>query len=133
MRRILSIELVGFVAVMAAIWINEFLDLPHRLFGQPLVPFSFWEALFESVFIALLAAGVMSATRKLTMRVTELESLLPICSFCKKIRKPDADPEDQRSWETLERYIHARTGSQFSHGLCPECLEKHYGEELRKS
>ena len=133
MRRILSIELVGFVAVMIAIWINEFLDLPHRVFGQPLVPFNVIEALFESLVIALLAAGVMRLTRKLTMRVTELESLLPICSFCKRIRKPGADPEKQESWEVMERYIHARTGSQFSHGLCPDCLEKHYGEEMRRA
>jgi len=133
MRKILGIELVGFIAVVAAIWINELLDLPHRIFGQPLVPFSFYEALFESLFIALLAVGVMHLTRKLTLRVTELESLLPICSFCKRIRKPDSDPEKQESWETMEHYIHARTGSQFSHGLCPECLEKHYGEELRRN
>ncbi|HPM41248.1 MAG TPA: hypothetical protein PLY45_02280 [bacterium] len=133
MRKILGIELTGFVAVVVAIWINELLDLPHRLFGQPLVPFSIYEALFESLFIGLLAVGVIRATRRLTMRVTELESLLPICSFCKRIRKPDADPEKQESWERIEHYIHAKTGSQFSHGLCPECMEKHYGEQLRRS
>jgi uncharacterized membrane protein len=49
-----------------------------------------------------------------------LNGLLPICSFCKKIRN------DQGEWEPLERYISARSESEFSHSICPDCIEKNY-------
>lgn len=47
-----------------------------------------------------------------------LQDLIPICAYCSKIR----DSEDY--WERVEIYIKARTGSRFSHGICPDCLEQ---------
>ena len=64
-----------------------------------------------------------------TERINTLESLLPICSHCKKIRKPASDPDDQKSWEEVESYISMKTETMFSHGICPECIEKHYTDE----
>jgi hypothetical protein len=58
--------------------------------------------------------------------IKTLESILPICSNCNKIRKPDSDPKNMESWQPLEAYITARTTSQFSHGICPECAVKLY-------
>ncbi len=49
-----------------------------------------------------------------------LKGLLPICSFCKKIRN------DLGDWEVLEQYISDRSESQFSHSLCPECKLENY-------
>lgn len=63
-------------------------------------------------------------SKALELRVGGLESMLPICSHCKKIRKPDADPNDRESWVRLESYIHQKTNSSFSHGLCPDCYEE---------
>ena len=57
-----------------------------------------------------------------TQELRVLSGLLPICSFCKKIRNKEGD------WELLERYITARSESKFTHGLCPECRDKHYPE-----
>ncbi len=54
---------------------------------------------------------------------------MPICSFCKKIRKPESDSDNQDSWVQIERYISERTSSEFSHGFCPECMDEHYGEK----
>jgi hypothetical protein len=54
--------------------------------------------------------------------VKTLKSILPICSFCKKIREDDGD------WVVLERYISTHSGADFSHGICPECLHEHYPE-----
>jgi hypothetical protein len=56
-----------------------------------------------------------------------LQSILPICACCKKIRN-DAD-----YWESVEEYIAARVDVSFSHGFCPECYEKHYGPDLQKA
>lgn len=125
---ILTVETIGFFIVMIAVWFNEFFDLPHYLFGIMPMGFNYHEAAFESFFVMVLALIVIVITWRQTKRILQLESLLPICSFCKKIRKPDSDPMKQESWEELELYINEKTGSQFSHGFCPQCAEKHYGK-----
>jgi GAF domain-containing protein len=51
-----------------------------------------------------------------------LEGLIPICSHCKSIR------EDDGYWERVENYFCARSHAQFSHGICPVCMEKFYPE-----
>ena len=52
--------------------------------------------------------------------IKTLEEFIPICANCHKIRKDDG------YWERLEKYIQERTGSRFSHGLCPDCLVELY-------
>ena len=52
--------------------------------------------------------------------VKNLRGLLPICGQCKKIR------DDQGQWQAVESYIKAHSEADFSHGICPECLNKHY-------
>ncbi len=53
-----------------------------------------------------------------TKQISQLERLIPICAYCKSIR------QDEDYWRTMEEYIHARTGSRFSHGICPTCFDK---------
>ncbi|MGV1101002.1 hypothetical protein ACUUL3_16525 [Thiovibrio sp. JS02] len=60
---------------------------------------------------------------KALLEVKTLRGILPICSFCKKIR------DDNGYWNQLEVYIKARSDADFSHSLCPDCLERHYPEE----
>lgn len=52
--------------------------------------------------------------------IKELRGILPICSFCKKIRN------DKGCWEQIEVYIHNHTDADFSHSICPDCLKKNY-------
>ncbi len=52
--------------------------------------------------------------------IKELRGILPICSFCKKIRN------DKGYWEQIEVYIHNHTDADFSHSICPDCLKKNY-------
>ncbi len=63
---------------------------------------------------------------KALSHIDKLEGILPICSYCKKIRLEGTAPEDQGNWLQIERYIGERTEAQFSHSICPECLKKHY-------
>lgn len=51
--------------------------------------------------------------------VRQLRGLLPICSYCTKIRN------DQDYWEQVESYISRHSGVAFSHSVCPECYEKY--------
>lgn len=74
--------------------------------------------------------------RSLAARITELEQalevgrqlkrLLPICSYCKNIR------DDSDYWQEIESYIHDHTGTDFTHGVCPACMEKVRREEFGK-
>lgn len=53
-------------------------------------------------------------------KVKTLSGLLPICAGCKKIR------DDHGYWSGVESYISKHTDVQFSHGLCPDCINKYY-------
>jgi DNA-binding response OmpR family regulator len=59
-------------------------------------------------------------------QVKQLKGLLPICMFCKKIRN------DENYWQKVEEYLAEHTGADFSHSICPECLEKHYSKYVKK-
>jgi CRP-like cAMP-binding protein len=52
--------------------------------------------------------------------INTLGSFLPICSNCKKIRKADG------SWQSVENYIADHSETEFSHGICPQCMERLY-------
>ncbi|HKT82077.1 MAG TPA: response regulator transcription factor [Vicinamibacterales bacterium] len=70
---------------------------------------------------------VLSLQERLAERVAELQAalsnvkqlqgLLPICSYCKRIRG------DDQYWTQVESYIAERSDAQFSHGICPACYE----------
>lgn len=53
----------------------------------------------------------------LTGEVNRLASFLPICGYCRKVR------DDSNYWLQLERYVNERTGTRFSHGICPDCYQ----------
>jgi len=71
---------------------------------------------------------VVSLERNLARQVSELENalgevsrlreLMPICMYCKSIR------DDNQYWRSLEEYFHTEAGTDFSHGICPACMEK---------
>lgn len=59
-------------------------------------------------------------------QVKTLSGLLPICSNCRRIRN------DKGYWERLEKYIQEHTDADFSHGICPECMEAIYPKFHKK-
>ena len=52
--------------------------------------------------------------------IKTLRGILPLCSFCKKIR------DDKGYWEQVDVYIHKHSQADISHSICPECLKEHY-------
>lgn len=50
-------------------------------------------------------------------RVKQLQGLLPICSYCKKVR------DDQNYWQQVDSYISKHSEVAFSHGICPDCFD----------
>jgi len=53
-------------------------------------------------------------------KVRTLSGLLPICASCKKIR------DDKGYWQKLETFVHEHSNAEFSHSICPECMERLY-------
>ena len=93
------------------------------------VPWTLWESIGNTLIrmtvfslFAVIIERVAVEQRALSHRVKVLEGLLPVCSFCKKIRNEKGD------WEKMEKYITEHSEAEFSHGLCPECLREHYPE-----
>ena len=53
----------------------------------------------------------------LESQIKQLKGIIPICSYCKKIRN------DEESWQQLEAYMSEHTDALFSHGMCPTCFD----------
>ena len=53
-------------------------------------------------------------------KVRTLSGLLPICASCKKIR------DDKGYWQKLETFVHEHSNAEFSHSICPDCMERLY-------
>lgn len=79
--------------------------------------------------ISIFASAHLQRTRYLAFRaladVKTLSGMIPICSNCNKIR------DDSGYYQQLEQYISAHSDAQFSHGICPACIEQLY-PEIRK-
>lgn len=58
--------------------------------------------------------------------IKTLRGILPLCSFCKKVRN------DKGYWEQVDIYLQKYSEANISHGVCPECAEKYYAEEYAK-
>ncbi|MCF7804899.1 MAG: trichohyalin-plectin-homology domain domain-containing protein [Candidatus Marinimicrobia bacterium] len=65
---------------------------------------------------------VIQDLQKALSEVKTLRGFLPICSHCKSIR------DDQGYWNRLESYIQKHSDAEFTHGICPDCVEKHYSD-----
>ena len=57
--------------------------------------------------------------------VKTLRAILPICSYCRKIR------DDANYWHTVENYISRHTATQFTHSICPTCMTTEFEPRLR--
>jgi len=55
-------------------------------------------------------------------QIKQLKGIIPICSYCKKIR------DDEESWHQLETYISEHSEALFSHGICPTCFDEQMKE-----
>lgn len=67
-------------------------------------------------------AGTIAELREALDHIKTLQGFLPICAFCKNIR------DDKGYWSQVEAYLSTHTDVQFSHGICPDCVKKHYPE-----
>ena len=68
--------------------------------------------------VAMVMDKIQIRAEERKRHIEQLEGILPICSYCKKIR------DEKNEWHIMEAYIEDRSKAEFSHGICPDCLEK---------
>ncbi|WP_395733771.1 hypothetical protein [Prosthecobacter sp.] len=73
-------------------------------------------------FITFLCGRLSEQTQALRARVRTLEGLLPTCAYCKDIR------DEEGEWQQMEEYVASRSAAQFTHGICPKCVAKHFSD-----
>jgi hypothetical protein len=111
--RIAIFEAIGFLAVVAVIWLDELLDLPHRLLGAPATPLRIQEAWLESLLVVALGLLVVTASLRLARQLAYLRSFVVICAWCRRVRA-------EATWISFERFLASHRAST-SHGICPDC------------
>jgi DNA-binding NtrC family response regulator len=79
-------------------------------------------AIVRSIRYAIERQRLMTELRMTLDHVKQLQGMLPICAVCKNIR------DDQGYWSGVETYISKHLDVKFTHGVCPDCMEKHYLE-----
>jgi hypothetical protein len=121
-KKVAWYETGAIIFVIALSWFDEVLDIPHVLLGGAATPINWRESIFESFVIAVVGAVIIRHTYRLLTRVSFLESILPVCASCKKIR---LDPE---FWSEIQQIVQERSQQEFTHGICPDCIEKYYPE-----
>lgn len=73
------------------------------------------ESSWNVLFVMLNSSRLEQELRGALQEVRTLSGLLPICSWCRKVR------DDGGYWQQLESFLAERAGTQLSHGICPEC------------
>jgi len=77
-----------------------------------------------TIAVAIRRFAQVQALQEALARVQQLQGLLPICTYCKKIR------DDGNYWQQVETYITVHSAARFSHSICPDCYDHRVKPEL---
>lgn len=83
--------------------------------GKPVLGLAMVEDISESKKFELEREEMIAQLQAALANVKTLSGLLPMCSWCKKIR------DDQGAWSEIEVYVKQRSDADFTHGICPDC------------
>ena len=97
----------------------EVYSSPINLAGQKVL-FSIVHDITERLRLKKEREEIITALEKAQHDIKALKGILPLCSFCKKIR------DDAGKWEQVDSYIYKHSAADVSHTICPDCMRKHY-------
>jgi PAS domain S-box-containing protein len=104
-------------------WVREIAEVEFDHNGIPLSGIGIVQDITERKRIEAEREKLIVELKEAIENIKTLRGLIPICSSCKKIR------DDQGYWNVLESYIQKHSDASFSHGMCPECSDKFYGDQ----
>jgi hypothetical protein len=125
-RQVCAWQAAAAVLIVTLIWLNEILDLPFLIMGAPMTPVNWRESLLETMVVVPIFGLLIAWSWRVLARLRLLEGIVPVCSNCRKIR------DEKGSWSPMEVYFHERARTDFSHGICPDCLANLYPEVAQK-
>jgi GAF domain-containing protein len=115
-----SVALIPIKARGEHVGLIQLNDFKTGMFSEELI--SFMEMIGEQVGLAVQNSLVYTKLKTALEEIKNLKEIIPICAHCKKIR------DDKGYWEEVEEYFKKHSNSEFTHGICPECVEKHYSD-----
>ncbi len=115
-RRMLALESVGFLLIVAIIWMDELFDLPHLLLGAPRTPVRWGEGMVESLLTVAVGTVVVAITYRAFRRIEYLESLIVMCAWCRRVRSG-------KEWLRVEHFLEQQHQLRTSHGICEGCAK----------
>jgi hypothetical protein len=114
---IIIAEVLMFIAMLIVLWLDEFIDIPYQLFGDPPTPFRLAEFIIETVTCTIMGLVLIIGTVLLLRKNERIEQFLRVCAWCRKVWLDD-------SWIPMEQYLEKKHTLQSTHGICSECLLK---------
>ena len=106
----------AFLILFLLIWVNEVVDIAALVYKAPPSPPDLTRACVSSAGVLL--AAIVAIGHTYVQQQNLIFGILTICSYCHKVRISSAD------WERVEEYVEKRTAANFSHGICPDCIDK---------
>jgi hypothetical protein len=126
--RVLRIQSLGFLAIIAVSLLIEFFDLRSLVLANHPYISEFGASALEMLIVLVVWLLVVGATRRILQRVHYLEGFPRVCAWCHHICH-------KNSWVRLEEFLNREFDTPTTHGICPSCAQKQKDaiEEARKT
>jgi hypothetical protein len=113
-------QFMGFLLLIAFIWVNETVNLTALIWGEDLdsKP-NMFRAFLLTAGVIITAIVTVGHTYEQQKRV--IRGMMTVCSYCKRVRLM------HEAWEQIEEYVARKSEVTFTHGVCPDCFDKHAG------
>ncbi|MEO5802137.1 MAG: hypothetical protein ABIR24_01300 [Verrucomicrobiota bacterium] len=118
LTKVLSYQSFGFLAIIALCWLNSLLGLPSLILEDRIGVADFRSPVLQMLLILTVWLLVGSSTRRTLDRLKHLEEFMRVCAWCHRV-------DCKREWMALEKFLEQGLHATASHGICPDCLEKH--------
>jgi len=117
LSKVTQYQSVGFLAIMALIWLDELIALPSLIFGHTSLITDFRESALKLLLVLAVWLLVACSTRRLLAHVRYLEGFMRICAWCHHI-------DFKGEWISMEDFVRKGFDTPTTHGICPGCLAK---------
>lgn len=126
--KVLRVQSLGFLAIIAVSWFDELIDLRSLVLGNHPYISDFRESALEMLIVLTVWFLVVGATRRVAKRMTYLEGFARVCAWCHHICF-------KGSWVRLEEFLQREFDTPTTHGMCPSCekAQKAAIEQARKA